>query len=158
MPLLLIPLVILAFALLMALLLPFSLVQRYRLGKQRRKVWPWLNSANAWLMLVSAVMLAFSAWMATRWLPDALWMAMVGFLCGIALGLLNLAVSRREPLAEGYYLTPNAAIVLGLTLLVAARLVLAIWQLTEQACNCTRFNARKPGICARTACSRWPAC
>ena len=37
-----------------------------------------------------------SAWMATRWLPDALSMAGIGFAVGIGLGVLNLAISRRE--------------------------------------------------------------
>ena len=40
MHLLLIPLGLLLFVLLIIALMPFSLWQRYRLGKKRRKVWP----------------------------------------------------------------------------------------------------------------------
>ena len=54
MPLLfLLPLLILAVVVLWALLLPLSLIQRYRFGRKRRRVVGWVTSANAWLVLVS---------------------------------------------------------------------------------------------------------
>ena len=51
--LLLLPLLILAIMALWAVLLPISLIQRYRLGRKRRRVIAWANSLNAWLLLVS---------------------------------------------------------------------------------------------------------
>lgn len=131
MHLLLIPLGLLLFVLLIIALMPFLLWQRYRLGKKRRKVWPWLNALNAWLVLVSALVFFTSAWLSGNWLPGALRMAALGFIAGLVLGAVNLQVSRRELLSDGYYLTPNALIVLAMTLLLALRIVLAIWQLFE---------------------------
>ena len=129
--LLLLPLLVLAFVALWAVLLPFSLIQRYRFGRKRRRVTAWANSVNAWLMLVSAAAFFFGAWMATRWLPDALRMAGAGFIAGNALGLLNLSISRHEVEAGRVFITPNATLVFGLTLLVAGRILLGFWQLHE---------------------------
>ena len=129
--LLLLPLLVLAIVALWAVLLPISLIQRYRFGKKRRRVIGWANTTNAWLVLVSVAAFFISAWMATRWLPEALLMAAIGFAAGIALGILNLAISRREVEAGYFYVTPNAVLVLALTLLVAGRLLLGLWQLYE---------------------------
>lgn len=129
--LLLLPLLVLTIVALWALLLPISLIQRYRFGKKRRRVIGWANSTNAWLLLVSVTAFFISAWMATRWLPDALWMAAAGFAVGIVLGIVNLAISRSE-ISEGkFYITPNAILVLAITLLVAVRVLLGLWQLYE---------------------------
>ena len=132
MPLLfLLPLLILAVVVLWALLLPLSLIQRYRFGRKRRRVVSWVTSANAWLVLVSVAAFFLSAWMATRWLPQALAMAGLGFAAGIVLGILNLLISKRDVEAGQLHVTPNAVLVLGLTLLVAGRIVLGFWQLAE---------------------------
>ncbi|MBE2210401.1 MAG: DUF1453 domain-containing protein [Xanthomonadaceae bacterium] len=129
--LLLLPLLVLAIVALWAVLLPISLIQRYRFGRKRRRVLGWANSVNAWLVLVSLAAFFTSAWMATRWLPQALSMAAIGLAVGIVLGLLNLAISRREVEAGHFYVTPNALLVLALTLLVAGRILLGLWQLYE---------------------------
>lgn len=132
MPLLfLLPLLILAVVVLWALLLPLSLIQRYRFGRKRRRVVGWVTSANAWLVMVSVAAFFLSAWMATRWLPQALAMAGLGFAAGIALGILNLLISKRDVEAGQLHVTQNAVLVLGLTLLVAGRIVLGFWQLAE---------------------------
>lgn len=129
--LLLLPLLILTIVALWGLLLPISLIQRYRFGRKRRRVIAWANSLNAWLVLVSLAAFFFSAWMATRWLPEALLMAAAGFAAGIVLGLINLVISRRETEAGSFYITPNAVLVLGMTLLVAGRILLGFWQIYE---------------------------
>lgn len=129
--LLLLPLLILAIVALWAVLLPISLIQRYRFGRKRRRVTVWANSLNAWLVLISLAGFFASAWMATRWLPDALSMAGAGFASGILLGIVNLVISRNEVEAGNFYITQNAALVLGMTLLVAARILLGLWQLYE---------------------------
>ena len=51
--LLLLPLLILAIVAIWALLLPISLIQRFRFGRKRRRVQGWVVSSNAWLVLVS---------------------------------------------------------------------------------------------------------
>ena len=129
--LLLLPLLILAIVALWAVLLPISLIQRYRFGRKRRRVVAWATSANAWLILISALAFFLSAWMATRWLPDALLMGAAGFAAGIVLGIVNLVISRNEVEGGRFYITPNAVLVLAMTLLVAGRILLGFWQLYE---------------------------
>lgn len=130
------PLLILALLLLLALplllaLLPFSLWQRYRRGKQQRRVWPWLNTLNMWLLLASSLLLLSWAALGQYWMGDALLMAAVGWLLGLVLGRVNIAISQHQTQDGQYRVTANAWIVLGLTLLVAARLALVFWQLAE---------------------------
>lgn len=129
--LLLLPLLILAIVAIWALLLPITLIQRYRFGRKRRRVQGWVVSSNAWLVLVSVAAFFIGAWTASRWLADAPAMAGAGFAAGILLGLLNLLISRSEVEAGRFYITPNALLVLTLTLLVAARILLGFWQLYE---------------------------
>ncbi len=129
--LLLLPLLILAIVALWALLLPISLIQRYRFGRKRRRVQGWVVSTNAWLVLVSVAAFFIGAWMASRWLAEAPSMAAAGFAAGISLGIINLLVSRSEVEDGRFHVTPNAVLVLALTLLVAGRLLLGFWQLYE---------------------------
>ncbi|PJK10228.1 DUF1453 domain-containing protein [Lysobacteraceae bacterium NML08-0793] len=129
MPLLLLALLLVFALLLLLALLPFSLWQRYRLGKQSRRVWPWLNNLNMALLLASSLFLLGWAALSQYWMADALSMAAVGWLLGLVLGAVNLASSHHQMQGGQYRVTPNAWIVLGLTLLVAARLVLMFWQL-----------------------------
>ena len=58
MPLLIVPLVILVLLVLWLLLLPLSLWQRYRMGKARRRAWPWMVKLNCWMLLLSACVFA----------------------------------------------------------------------------------------------------
>lgn len=129
--LLLLPLLILAIVALWALLLPISLIQRYRFGRKRRRVQGWVVSGNAWLVLVSVAAFFIGAWMASRWLVDAPSMAGAGFAAGIVLGIINLMISRSEVEAGRFFITPNALLVLALTVLVAGRILLGFWQLYE---------------------------
>ena len=95
--LLLLPLLILAIVALWALLLPISLIQRYRFGRKRRRVQGWVVSGNAWLVLVSVTAFFIGAWMASRWLVDAPSMAGAGFAAGIVLGIINLCLLYTSP-------------------------------------------------------------
>lgn len=127
MPLLLIPLLVLGLALLWAVLLPLSLWQRYRLGRMRRRAWPWIVRANAWLLLASTFAFLAGAWFAGRWVPDAGLHALGGLAAGMVLGMAGVWLARWEPGTPLYY-TPNAWLVLLLTLLVAGRIALGAWQ------------------------------
>lgn len=128
MPLLLLPLLVVALVLLWAMLLPLLLVQRYRLGKARRRQYAWVVAANAWTALPSAVLFLLGAWASGQWISGALPWAGAGLTLGLVLGVLGLCTSRFERLPEGLYLTPNRWLVLGLTVLVALRIVLGLWQ------------------------------
>lgn len=126
--LLLLPLLVVGIVLLWALLLPVLLVQRYRIGKARRRQLGWVVSANAWMMLPSVALFLLGAWVSEHWINGALAWAGAGLGVGIVLGILGLWTSRTERLADGLYLTPNRWLVLGLTVLVAARIALGLWQ------------------------------
>ena len=126
--LILVAVLCLALPLLLALL-PFSLWQRYRLGKKQRRVWPWHNTLNMGLLLASSLCLL--GWASLGWVADAMPMAVAGWLLGLVLGGVNLASSQQQIQDGQYRVTPNGWIVLGLTLLVAARLALVFWQLAE---------------------------
>ncbi len=124
MPLLIVPLLILVLLALWLLLLPLSLWQRYRMGKARRKAWPWLVNLNAWLLLVSACVFIASMALTSVWWPGALGYALAGLGAGVLTGILGLWMSRFEATPQGVYYTPNAWLILALTLLVTARIVM----------------------------------
>lgn len=129
MPLLLIlPLALLAVILLSALLLPIGLVQRYRYGKARRRALPWAVQLAAALSLLSLLVFFASAWLVGHWIDDAALYAAAGLLAGLSLGALGLALTRFEEEAKGLYYTPNRWLILGLTLIVAARIGYGLWQ------------------------------
>lgn len=132
MPLLIIPVVLLLVLLLAVILLPLSLVQRFRYGRARRRAWPWLVSFNAWFLLAATLLfLAVSALM-QWWFPHNLMQAGLGWLAGVALGIVALWLTRYERAADGLYYTPNVWLVLSLTLLVAGRLLVSGVQMFRQ--------------------------
>ncbi|MGH8079439.1 MAG: DUF1453 domain-containing protein [Lysobacter sp.] len=126
--LLLIPLLLLALLALFALLIPIGLIQRYRYGKARRRAVPWLIGLAAALSLLSLLLFFASAWVIGHWVDDAPVYAAAGLVVGCALGGIGLATTRFEDEAKGLYYTPNRWLALGLTLLVAARIVYGLWQ------------------------------
>lgn len=126
MPLLLVPLVILLLLLAWVLLLPLSLWQRYRWGKQRRRALPWLVKLNAWLLLVSMLLFLLGAGLAAFAWPGALRYAFLGAVAGLPLGVFGLWLSRYERTPKGLYYTPNAWLALLLTAVVAGRIGLGL--------------------------------
>ena len=124
MPLLILPLVVLVLLLLWLVLLPVSLWQRYRLGKARRKAWPWLVKLNSWLLLVSSAVLLVSMAVTNIWWPGAFVYALAGWGIGLATGLGGLWLTRFEATPQGLFYTPNAWLILLLTLLVTARIAM----------------------------------
>lgn len=132
MPLLLIPLLILGVVALWAVLLPLSILQRYRYGRMRRRAQPLAVRVNAWLMLLSAPMFVASAWLSGHWVEGAVLHALAGLGAGVVVGIAGLWLTRFEPTPKGLYYTPPAALVLVLTLVVAARVVVGLWQLLRR--------------------------
>jgi len=129
MPLLLIPLLILIVLALWLLLLPVGLWQRYRFGKARRRAWPWLVKLNSWALLVSAALFLLSMALTGLWWPGALVYAVAGLAAGLPVGVLGLALGRFERTPQGLFYTPNAWLILALTVLVAARIVMGFVEL-----------------------------
>lgn len=127
MPLLLLPLLVIAVFALWVVLLPFAMRQRYRYGRARRRAQPWAVRVNAWLLAASALGLLLGAWIGSRWIDDALRDAGLGLAAGIAIGIAGLWSSRFEATPQGLYFTPNRWLVLALTSLLALRIALGLW-------------------------------
>lgn len=145
MPLLLLPLLLLALVAAWALLLPLALLQRYRSGKARRRAVGWVLTLNAWLLLGMAALFVLLAALSSLWVEAALLHAALGLAAGLALALAGLCLTRferiasprrrgRAPVAGGaakqWFYTPNRWLVLALTAIVAARIGVGLWQIT----------------------------
>ncbi len=128
MPLLLLPLAVLAFVLLWLLLLPLGLVLRYRNGRARQRAVGWVLASNAWLLLVSALVFLASAWGSGHWVAQALPWSAAGMLAGLLLGVVGVWRTRFEITPAGFHYTPNRWLVLMLTVVVAVRIGLGMWQ------------------------------
>lgn len=132
MPILLIPLVVLAVLvggfLLVVLLIPLGIVQRYRVGTSRRKARGCVALGNTIAFAISAALLLATAVVTSLWEPAALPYVAAGFAGGAALGWLGLALSRWEETGDGLYLTPRRWLVLAIVLVVAARMAYGLWR------------------------------
>jgi len=124
---LLLPLLAAAVFALWVLLLPLSVMQRYRHGRARRRVQPLAVRINAWLLAVAALLFLAGAWVAGHWIADALRDAATGMAVGIAVGLLGARLDRFEATGRGLYRTPNRWLVLALAWLLALRVGLGLW-------------------------------
>jgi hypothetical protein len=123
MPLLLaLPLALLVFGALILLLLPLSLWQRFRTGSARRQARPWLQRLNLWLNLISLLLFALSAGVMAFWWPGVPQWALGGWALGVALGAVGYALTRFEVTSTTLFYTPNAWLVLALTVLVIVRI------------------------------------
>ena len=125
--LLLLPLLVAGLFALWVLLLPLSILQRYRHGRARRRIQPWFVGANAWLLLLSALIFVAVAAALEPWIAHGPRDAAIGMAVGAGFGVLGLQVDRFEATAEGLFRTPNRWLVLGMAVLLAARVALGLW-------------------------------
>ena len=124
--LLLLPLLVAGAFALWVVLMPLAIVQRYRLGRARRRVQPWFVHLNGWLLGLSALVFLATAAVLDRWLTGALADASTGLAIGVVVGGIGSRLDRFEATTEGLYRTPNRGLLLGLSLLLAARIVVGI--------------------------------
>ena len=130
------PLVLLALALLLllplfVLLLPLSLVQRYRAGTARRPARGWVVTLNLLALALSTGIFLATAAMTSLWVPDAFLYTLLGLAAGGVLGLLGLATTRWEATHPSLHFTPNRWLVLALLLVVTSRIVYGFWRSWE---------------------------
>ena len=125
MPLLLVPLF---FVLAMLLLIPVSLIQRYRVGTSRQRARGWLAGLNLAGLALSMVLFLISAAITSIWVPEALTYTAGGLATGALLGLLGLWLTRWEPSAGTLHYTPNRWLVLAITLTVTLRIGYGFWR------------------------------
>ena len=125
MPLLLIPvLVVLA----VIALIPVSLVQRYRMATSRQRARGWLAALNLAGLSFSAVLFLTSAAITSVWVPDALRYTTAGLAAGCLLGIVGLGLTRWELGPGSLHYTQNRLLVLGITLVVTARIAYGFWR------------------------------
>lgn len=129
MPLLLaIPLAIVIALAVTAVLLPLSLLQRFRQGKARRQARGWQLALNLWSALLGSVLFAGSVALAGIWWPGVWSHAALGFAAGLLLGWVGIALTRFQASSHGLFYQPNLWLVLSMTLLVLARVVAGVVQ------------------------------
>ena len=113
-------------------LIPITLVQRYRAGTMRRQARVWLVTLNVVGISLSIVLFLISAALTNIWIPRALTYAAAGVLCGLLLGVLGLASTRWERVRGAVFYTPNRWLVLAITGAVAARILYGFYRMWEQ--------------------------
>ena len=121
---------ILAVALLFApfVLMPVSLVLRYRAGTARRQARGWVAVANLVALAISTSLFLMGAGLTSIWVPHALGYSVLGLLGGIALGIIGLWMSRWERAPGSLHYTPNRWLVLAVTLIVSGRFLYGLWR------------------------------
>lgn len=109
-------------------LLPLSIVQRYRVGTARRPARAWVATLNAAGFSLSAVVGVVVAAITSWWAPGALTATAGGLVLGALLGSAGLLLSRWESQGGILHFTPNRWLVLAVTVLVVARLGYGVWR------------------------------
>lgn len=125
MPLLIVPVL---FVLAMLLLIPVSLIQRYRVGTSRQRARGWLAGVNLFGLLLSTFLFLLSAAITSVWVPEALAYTAGGLAAGFVLGFLGLWLTRWETGPGTLHYTPNRWLVLGITLMVTLRIGYGFWR------------------------------
>lgn len=128
MPFLLIPVVLLGAILVAVLLIPVSLVMRYRTGRTRRQARGWTATFNIVALAVSILLWLTTVAFTSIWIPGALMYALAGLALGFLLGIVGLTMTRWDVNPGSLHFTPNAWIVLFVTLVVAARMAYGAWR------------------------------
>ena len=121
-----IPVALLLALLLLTWLIPFSLVQRYRVGTSRRQARSWIITVNLVAIVLSIGFFLAGAAVTTIWVPRALSSSIAGLLGGCVVGFVGLALTRWETRSDAMHYTPNRWLVLGITLVVTVRLLYSL--------------------------------
>ncbi|MBA2303452.1 MAG: DUF1453 domain-containing protein, partial [Acidobacteria bacterium] len=109
-------------------LIPVSIIQRYRMGTSRQRARGWLTTLNVIGLSLSAILFLTSAAFTSIWVPQALTYTAAGLAGGCVLGIVGLGLTRWEPAAGSLHYKPNRLLVLGITLVITARLFYGFWR------------------------------
>jgi hypothetical protein len=129
MPLVLVALLFpLLIILLVSVVIPLSIVQRFRVGIARRRARRWLATLNIVGIGASSLFFLIATAITSAWEPLALRYALIGFAVGGVLGILGLLLTRWELAPDSLYYTPNRWLVLAITAAVSARILYGFWR------------------------------
>ena len=112
-------------------LIPFSLIQRFRMGTMRRRAIGWVIALNAFGTLLSVMMFLAGAALTTTWIPGTLSYTAAGLAAGAMTGVAGLALTRWDVAGGRLYYTPNRWLILAITLVVAARVFYGFYRTYE---------------------------
>lgn len=126
MPLLIVAVVVLVVLLAWVLLLPLWLYLRFRQGKARRRLLPWLVRLNAWFAFASTVLYLMGMAVTGHWWSGALTHAVIGLGAGLCTGGLGIVLGRVEHTSQGSFHTPSPWLAAALVLLVLVRLAAGV--------------------------------
>ena len=110
------------------LLTPLMLVQRYRVGTSRKQARPWLATFGLVMMAGSTIFFLAGAGVTSFWVQDAFLGALAGVGAGAVLGVLGLLLTRWEAKPGSLHYTPSRLLVLTVTLVVSARLLYGFYR------------------------------
>jgi hypothetical protein len=116
------------FVLALVALMPLMLVQRFRVGTSRRRARGWLATINLAGVALSVGLFLAGAAVTSIWVSHAFAYSAAGLAAGCLLGALGLFVTRWESAPDSLHYTPNRWLVLGITLVVTARLAYGFWR------------------------------
>lgn len=113
---------------LLIVLVPVGIVQRYRAGTRRQRARGWIAALNLTGLTMSATLLLVAAGVTNIWVSSVLPYTAAGLAGGVLLGLLGLALTRWESGLDDLHYTPNRLLVLGLTIVVSGRILYGLWR------------------------------
>ena len=128
MPLVIVFLALLAAMAVAVIMLPLTIVARYRAGTARRVARRWVATINLYGVMLSALIFLGLAAVSSFWVPRAFTYASIGLVTGGALGLLGLVLTKWEITPSSMHFTPSRWLTLSITLIVAARLAFGFWR------------------------------
>jgi hypothetical protein len=110
------------------LLTPLMLIQRYRIGTARRPARLWMATFAMVMMALSTLFFLLGSAVTTLWVQDAFQGAAAGVAAGSLLGVVGLVLTRWEPTPHSLHYTPNRWLVLFVTVVVSARLLYGLYR------------------------------
>jgi hypothetical protein len=109
-------------------LIPISIIQRFRMGTARRPARRWVATLNLFGVIASVVLLLVAALITSRWAPEAFRYTLVGLTVGSVLGGLGIVLTRWEYRDAQLQYTPNRWLVLMVTMAVALRMAYGFYR------------------------------
>jgi hypothetical protein len=110
------------------LLMPLTLVQRYRVGSARKQARPWLATFGLVMMAGSTIFFLAGAGVTSVWVQDAFLGALAGVAAGVVLGMAGVVMTKWEATPRSLHYTPNRWLVLLVTVIVSARLLYGLYR------------------------------